>query len=222
VASWPLGNYLCAAVVGAPGARSKPPAAGYDGELANRNAYMAPWHSRPSVGRTGTQVVDGGTVAIVLALAGILGVYAYKRAHAPPPTVLVGHAFVIDGDTIDLAGTRLRLEGIDAPESIQTCTDAHGAPWNCGETATRELRSHLRGHELTCGAMGLDRYHRVLGICRLPDGSDVNAWMVRQGWALAYLSRDYRSEEAEAKAARRGVWAGGFLAPSEWRRRHIR
>jgi endonuclease YncB( thermonuclease family) len=60
----------------------------------------------------------------------------------------------------------------------------------------------------------------VLATCALPDGSDINAWMVRQGWALAYYSEAYRTEEDEAHAARRGVWAGSFIPPWEWRRQH--
>jgi endonuclease YncB( thermonuclease family) len=74
---------------------------------------------------------------------------------------------------------------------------------------------------LTCEASGTDGYQRVLATCTLPDGSDLNAWLVREGWALAYgLGRAYRGEEAEAQAARRGIWSGNFLPPWEWRRRH--
>jgi endonuclease YncB( thermonuclease family) len=59
----------------------------------------------------------------------------------------------------------------------------------------------------------------VIASCSLPDGTDLNAWLVRQGWALASgFTRAYASEEAEAKAQRRGIWAGSFVAPRGWRR----
>ena len=158
-------------------------------------------------------------VGVVLA-ACVLAFYAYKRVNAPPPTTIVGKAWVIDGDTIEIAGTRIRLEGIDAPEWDQTCTDTQGKPWPCGRAATGELKAHVRGRELTCKARAFDRYKRVLAVCALPDGSDINAWMVRQGWAVDYgFARIYESEQAEAEKARRGIWAGSFMSPSQWRQR---
>jgi endonuclease YncB( thermonuclease family) len=138
-----------------------------------------------------------------------------------PPATIVGRAYVIDGDTVDIAGRRIRLEGIDAPESDQTCTDVRGQPWPCGRAATRELKLYLAGRELTCTSTALDRYRRVLAVCTVAGGTDINAWMVRQGWAVAYgFSSAYRSEQDEAQAGKRGIWAGTFTAPSEWRRRH--
>src|SRR6516225_8137510 len=158
-------------------------------------------------------------VGVVLA-ACVLAFYAYKRANAPAPTAIVGKAWVIDGDTIEIAGTHIRLEGIDAPEWDQTCTDAQGKPWPCGRAATSELKAHVRGRELTCNARAFDRYKRVLAVCALPDGSDINAWMVQQGWAVDYgFARIYESEQAEAEKARRGIWAGSFTPPSQWRQR---
>jgi endonuclease YncB( thermonuclease family) len=137
-------------------------------------------------------------------------------------STMLGRARVIDGDTIDITGTRVRLDGIDAPEMEQSCADPAGTRWSCGRAAARELRAHLAGQSLSCEASGNDRYERVLATCALPDGSDVNAWLVREGWALAYgFGGAYRAEEAEAQAARRGIWSGNFLPPWEWRRRHM-
>jgi endonuclease YncB( thermonuclease family) len=124
---------------------------------------------------------------------------------------------VIDGDTIDIAGARIRLEGIDAPESDQSCADARGQSWPCGAKATQELRSYLGGRELSCAPEGYDRYRRVLAVCSLA-GADVNAWMVRQGWAVAYgYAGTYQSEQDAARAGKRGIWAGTFTAPQDWR-----
>ena len=127
----------------------------------------------------------------------------------------------IDGDTIDIAGTRIRLQGIDAPESDQTCTDSRNGAWRCGRAATRALIGFIAGRPLRCETSGFDRYRRVLAMCALPDDTDANAWMVQQGWALTYYAATYQPQEAEARAAKRGIWAGSFIPPWEWRHRHL-
>jgi endonuclease YncB( thermonuclease family) len=190
-----------------------------------RTWQAQPWPSRPSLARTGTEPIGARPWVLAMLLAGVLVIHAVQRAHHRAPAEvhgdIVGKAWVIDGDTIDVAGYRIRLQGIDAPESNQTCTDAGSRAWLCGRAATRELIDHLAGRQLKCETSGLDRYRRVLAVCALPDGSDVNAWMVQQGWALAYYSSAYRSEEAQAQAAKRGIWAGSFMPPWEWRHRHF-
>jgi endonuclease YncB( thermonuclease family) len=163
---------------------------------------------------------------LAIVLVGALVIHGLQRANHRLPAEfhgdIVGKAWVIDGDTIDMAGSRIRLEGIDAPEINQTCTDAGNRAWPCGRAAARDLIDHLAGKQLKCESSGLDRYRRVLAVCVLPDGSDVNAWLVQQGWALAYgYSSPYRAEEAQAHAARRGIWAGSFMPPWEWRHRHF-
>jgi endonuclease YncB( thermonuclease family) len=192
--------------------------------LQTRTWYTRSWQPRPSLGRTGTKPVGARPLVLVLVLAIALVIHAGQRAgHRSAAEVhgdIVGKAWVIDGDTIDIAGSRIRLQGIDAPETDQTCTDAGKKTWRCGRAATRELVELIAGRPLRCETSGLDRYRRVLAVCALPDGSDVNAWMVQQGWALAYYSAVYRSEEAEAHAAKRGIWAGSFMPPWEWRHRH--
>jgi endonuclease YncB( thermonuclease family) len=88
------------------------------------------------------------------------------------------------------------------------------------DEATQELRAYLGGRELRCAPEGYDRYHRVLAICSLA-GADVNAWMVLQGWALAYGSAGhYQSQQDDARAAKRGIWAGTFTVPQQWRQSH--
>jgi len=159
-------------------------------------------------------------VGIIL-LACLIGFSVYKYWTTPPPAAIVGKAWVIDGDTISISETHIRLEGIDAPELEQTCADANAKPWPCGRASANELKAHIRGQELTCQSRALDKYKRVLAVCTLPDGSDINAWMVQQGWAVAYgFANTYESEEDAAKAARRGIWAGTFVPPSQWRQEH--
>jgi endonuclease YncB( thermonuclease family) len=134
---------------------------------------------------------------------------------------IAGRVRAIDGDTIVIGRTHIRLLGIDAPEADQTCTDTDNRTWRCGQAATHVLIARIAGQPLRCATAGFDRYHRVLATCALPDGSDVNAWMVQQGWALAYYSDAYRPQEAEAQAAKRGIWAGTFIPPWVWRHRHL-
>jgi endonuclease YncB( thermonuclease family) len=178
---------------------------------------MAGWAGRRGI-RTGRTTGRNArpVVAFVLLLI-LLAAYFYQ--HWEPQSPLIGRARVIDGDTVDLAGTRVRLEAIDAPEVDQTCVDQRGQTWPCGKTATAELRAHINGHELNCQPSGFDRYRRMLAVCSLPDGSDVNAWMVREGWAVATgFLKTYGSEETAAEAAKRGIWGGDFVPPAEWRR----
>ena len=131
---------------------------------------------------------------------------------------LSGRASVTDGDSLRLAGRQVRLHGIDAPESRQTCV-ANGKRWRCGAAATRALSRRIAGRSVTCQQKDRDRYGRVVAVCGV-GGRDINRWMVRQGWALAYrrYSRVYVGEEKAARAARRGLWRGQFVPPWKWRR----
>jgi endonuclease YncB( thermonuclease family) len=160
-------------------------------------------------------------LAFVALLAVSVGGYVYKQQHRhsdPALTTTIGSPRVVDGDTIEMSGTRIRLEAIDAPELHQSCHDANGRVWPCGSVAARELRTVINGREVRCEPSHLDQYRRVLAICYGPDGTDINAWMVRQGWALAFRnSTRYRSEQREAETAKRGLWAGTFTRPWEWR-----
>jgi endonuclease YncB( thermonuclease family) len=134
---------------------------------------------------------------------------------------LVGVASVIDGDTIEIHGQRIRLHGIDAPESSQTCLDADGQKWRCGQRAALALQDLIGRRTVTCDERDVDRYGRVVGRC-LVDEIDINEWLVAEGLALAYrhYSMDYVAAEATARAARRGMWAGTFEPPWDWRHRH--
>ena len=161
-------------------------------------------------------------VDLVVAL-GILGLLAIAGAvlqyRLGPARNLVGGAQAIDGDSLRLNGEELRLEGLDAPEYRQSCTDKTGRQVACGRDARRALAAILARGAVSCDISKLDRYGRGLARCRQGD-SDINATLVRQGHAVAY--GDYRSEEEEAKAAGRGVWAFSFERPETWRRQHPR
>ena len=133
-------------------------------------------------------------------------------------SLVVGVASVIDGDTLEIHGQRIRLHGIDAPESKQTCENDE-KPYRCGQQAALALSDKIGRATIHCKQRDIDRYKRIVAICRLGD-EDLNAWMVRQGWALAYrqYSRDYVDEESAARAAKVGIWVGRFIEPWKWRR----
>lgn len=135
--------------------------------------------------------------------------------------LLAGEARAVDGDTLDIAGQRVRLFGIDAPEKRQTCEDEDRQEYACGIQSQRALAWLIRHSEVTCEADNKrDRYNRILAVCWV-DGIDVGEWMVRRGHALAYIaySRRYLNDQVRAETMQIGVWRGNFVAPWEWRRR---
>ena len=136
-----------------------------------------------------------------------------------PAEPIIGRAFVSDGYTLDIRGTRIRLHGIDAPGSGQTCKDAAGKDYRCGQAAALALADRIGTRVVTCDPREVDRYGRVVAVCRIA-GEDLNAWMAREGHAVAYrrYAEDYVNAELTAKALRQGIWAGTFQDPSEWRR----
>lgn len=133
--------------------------------------------------------------------------------------LLVGGASVIDGDTIEIHGTRIRLHGIDAPESAQLCQRPDGVSWRCGQQAALALQDYIGRRTVACVKRDTDRYGRIIGRCSV-GGVDLNAWMVESGWAVAYrgYATDYVNEEQRARAARVGIWSGAFVMPWDWRR----
>ena len=150
-----------------------------------------------------------------LILAFALCVIASSPAKAE---TLTGRASVIDGDTLEIHGQRVRFHGIDAPESGQTCK-TRGEDFRCGQKAALALADKIGRHTVACEGSEHDRYGRLIAVCTLR-GQDLNAWMVTQGWALAYraYSSDYVRQEEHAAARKRGLWRGEFVAPWEWRR----
>ena len=133
---------------------------------------------------------------------------------------IMGTATVIDGDTIEIHGQRIRLHGIDAPESRQGCTHLDGTPWRCGQQASLALADHIGTATVRCEPHGHDRYRRIIAVC-FKRAEDLNRWMVASGWAVAYrkYSLDYVADEKRAKRAKLGIWSGSFEMPWDWRAR---
>jgi len=131
---------------------------------------------------------------------------------------LSGQARVVDGDSLVVAGERVRLFGIDAPELAQRC-DVSGRNWACGVWAKDALIKIVGQGVLRCEGLDRDRYGRTVARCMV-SGRDVAAAMVRTGAATAYLkySSDYAEIEAAARRAARGLWSGAVTAPDEYRK----
>jgi endonuclease YncB( thermonuclease family) len=141
---------------------------------------------------------------------------AVPQAHADR---LTGVASVIDGDTLEIRGQRIRLHGIDAPESRQLCATAEGQRWRCGQEPALDLADRIGRRQVSCTLRDIDRYGRFIAVCH-QDGTDLNGWLVREGWAVAdrRYSRDYIRDETEARSARRNIWSERFDMPWDWRR----
>ena len=145
---------------------------------------------------------------------------AEDRSRKLPVEILGSVPRIVDADTLEVAGQKVRLQGIDAPESAQSCRQVGGHRYQCGEHATQALRTRIGTDAVTCTIEGRDRYMRALGICYAADGTDLNGWLVSQGHALAYrkYSTTYVPQEDQARAAQAGLWAGEFVPPWDWRR----
>jgi endonuclease YncB( thermonuclease family) len=144
-------------------------------------------------------------------------IFAAFLVTTPALADIAGQATVIDGDTIMIDGTSIRLHGIDAPETFQTCI-VDDVTWPCGRHATVALVEFINGSSVRCEGEDTDRYGRTIAICYVR-GLDIEAWMASNGWAMAYrkYSLDYVDEETVAQNARVGLWRGNFVPPWDWR-----
>jgi endonuclease YncB( thermonuclease family) len=153
---------------------------------------------------------------------------ALLLATAPAPALAQTREFssasvrVVDGDTMAMGDTKVRMFGIDAPESSQTCTGAAGETTPCGASSTKALAAAVAGRPVRCSQKSLDQYGRSVAVCYggPTGGADLNAGQVAAGQAVAYTrySKLYVEQETAARAAKRGIWAGPFVEPEQFRR----
>ena len=137
--------------------------------------------------------------------------------HWAPAESVRGPARLVDGDTIEVRGQMVRLFGIDAPETAQTC-EASGRRYPCGKLAAETLSKLIAGRTVQCEGTERDRYERLIGWCRA-GGTDLNREMVRLGWAVAFrqFTDVFLEEELDAAKAARGLWRGQFERPTLFR-----
>lgn len=150
-----------------------------------------------------------------LAILALLAVIAARLDRVETRQV-AGAVTVNDGDSLTLDAVRIRLVGIDAPEFDQVCR-AGGAEYRCGRAARKALVDLVAGGAVSCEGWETDRFGRLLAVCKA--GSvDLNKRQVELGWAVAY--GDYFDAERQARDAKRGLWAGEFDRPRDWRDMH--
>ena len=131
----------------------------------------------------------------------------------------VGTPIVVSGDVLEVAGQRVQLYGVDAPELDQTCV-ADRQRFNCGYIAKTALMDLVAGTEVSCRIIIDKRTDAAMATCTA-GGFDLGSNMVHTGWALAdrRLSEKYVEVEDKARKANRGLWRGQFIPPWKWRER---
>ena len=145
-------------------------------------------------------------------------------------TEIYGIPKIIDGDTVHIYSKKIRLEGIDAPEIKQKCKKPFlqisaligfkfSKKYSCGITSKTKLIDKINSSKIKCISSSKDRYKRYLATC-YKDKINLNKWMVRNGYAVAYkrYSKDYVRDEEYAKKNKLGVWEGSFTMPEKWRK----
>ena len=141
--------------------------------------------------------------------------------------IIKGKVKVIDGDTVKIKNNKIRLSGIDAPELNQLCSKvflslsfiSFNKKYYCGKISTEKLNRLLKNEIILCKIENIDRYKRKLATC-YKNKLNINSWLVRNGYALAYIkySKKYVLQEKEAKKDQLGIWQGTFENPWDWRK----
>ena len=164
---------------------------------------------------------------LVINICLIFFLLSYNDVKSEEVKIISGTAKVTDGDTIQIEGKKIRFFGIDAPEKKQQCKK----PWltisfisfsknyPCGQISTDKLKKKINNKLLICKWSNKDRYKRYIAEC-FKDKTNVNAWMVKNGYAVAYkrYSKAYVRDEEYAKENKLGIWKGTFIAPEKWRK----
>jgi endonuclease YncB( thermonuclease family) len=167
----------------------------------------------------------GKLIALVLVVIAVILIERYCSVQVPPfgPGAKI---VSIDGDTLKAGnGAEYRIFGIDAPELHQTCAEANGKSWLCGRAAKAKLTTLIKGGNVNCEARATDRFGRIVAVCSAEGMPDLGEAMVRDGYAIdlgGAAGNPYAQAQAEAEAAKRGIWRGTFERPSDWRQANPR
>ncbi len=188
----------------------------YPGQYQPRSPddVMTPGRVRTDSARAGTGGAAAGAPAV--ALPGTAAPIVQERRN-PRGQRYEGVAKVVDGNTLILGSEVIVLDGADAPELAQTCTEPTGLEWQCGKRSRDRLVQMAEGRRLVCVGTGFAG-QAVAARCSL-GLTDLNKAMVADGWAMSpkAVSAAYIADEAAAKADRRGIWAGTASAPWTFR-----
>ena len=176
--------------------------------------------SRTSSSRKTLASQIGKAVALLIVLGLVLLFERYCTAQVEPfgPDARI---VSIDGDSLRASnGDEYRIFGIDAPELKQSCKEANGKSWACGRAAKVKLTKLIKGGGVACEVRDKDRFGRFVAVCSADGVPDLGEALVRDGYAIDLgrkYGNPYASEEAEAKANKRGIWRGTFERPADWR-----
>jgi endonuclease YncB( thermonuclease family) len=158
----------------------------------------------------------GKLVALVLVVVLVILIERYCQVQVPssrPGAKIVS----LDGDTLKAAnGVEYRIFGIDAPELHQTCNQANGKSWLCCRAAKARLTTLINRGNVNCEARANDRFGRIVAVCSAEGVPDLGEALVRDGYAIdlgGATGNPYREAQAEAEAAKRGIWRGKLRAP---------
>ena len=152
---------------------------------------------------------------------------SYNDVKSEEFKIISGIAKVTDGDTIRIEEKKIRFFGIDAPEQKQQCKKtwltisfiSFSKDYPCGQISTDKLKKKINNKLLICKWSNKDRYKRYIAEC-FKDKTNINAWMVRNGYAVAYrkYSKKFVSQEIFAKKEKLGLWSGTFMMPWDYRK----
>mgnify|MGYP001250891331 CR=1 FL=1 len=166
---------------------------------------------------------------LVISICLIFFFLTYNDVKSQEPKIISGIAKVIDGDTIKIEKNKIRLFGIDAPESKQLCKKiwlsisflSFNKDYPCGEISTNKLKIKINNRFIVCKSLNKDRYNRLIAEC-YKDKININRWMVQNGYAVAYkkYSKKFIAQENLAKREKLGLWVGTFEMPWEWRKKN--
>ena len=162
-------------------------------------------------------------------ICGIFFILTYHDVKSSEISSVSGYAKIIDGDTIKINSKKIRLHGIDAPEKKQTCKKPYliigifsfTKSYSCGQVSTDKLIKKINNQIIKCKIKNVDRYNRLIGEC-YKRNENLNAWLVSNGYAVAYrkYSKKYIQDERYAKNNNLGIWQGKFEMPWNFRRKN--